>query len=298
MLDATKLIELLGLRNASVQGHELICSCPFSENHQNGDRHPSFGIDLNTGLNHCFSCGESGTLPQLAQRVLGVSFMQAQQRVFGDLDFGEAQRIIDGTSTIAPERHLNAIECDVVGWSQQKHPYWAGRGFTEETIGHWNLGYDVQVNRVVVPIYFDHVLVGWTKRRVDESVQPKWEHSSGLPRDSILFGADEVNGKNIILVEAPLSAIMLQQQGIPNAVASFGCSLSQGQADLIRARYEGVLIFYDPDKAGHEGTKRAIKMLEPFVDVWAVGQTRDDPAAMSKEENMSAISSLVPSFSY
>ena len=45
------------------RGEVLIkCLCPEHE-----DRHPSFALNLGSGLWHCFGCGRSGNIYQLAE---------------------------------------------------------------------------------------------------------------------------------------------------------------------------------------------------------------------------------------
>jgi DNA primase len=288
MLDAREIIELFGLQNVQMRGDEITCSCPFPENHTRGDKRPSFGISVSKGAYNCFSCGESGSLVTLAQKVLGMTRLEAMNAVYHDLTTEEALRMMGGERYV-PSR-VSPMEFDISKWSRNRHEYWRARGFNEETIGKWQLGYDPSENRVVVPIYFKKQLVGWTKRAVDDVTRPKWSHSPGIPKSQILFGMDNFVGESAILVEAPLSAIMLDQYGIKGAVASFGASLSDEQAVLLRNNYNNVLIFYDPDEAGMKGTARAIAKLEKFMSVYVVQPTRDDPAAMSREECCEAIS--------
>lgn len=288
MLSAIEIIELFGLQNVSTRGDEITCSCPFAANHARGDKRPSFGISVSKGVYNCFSCGESGNLTMLAERTLGMTRVEAMEAVYRDLTPAEALAMMQSPG-YEPSR-VTPMEFDISKWSKNKHKYWAKRGFNEETIGKWQLGYDPQENRVVVPIYFKKELVGWTKRALDDVTKPKWSHSNGVPMSKVLFGMDAFSGESAILVEAPLSAIMLDQYGIKGAVASFGASLSDEQAVLLRTNYNNVLIFYDPDEAGARGTEKAIKKLEKFMSVYVVQQTRDDPAAMTKEECLEAIS--------
>lgn len=297
MIDARQLVQLLSLRNCTVRGSELIASCPFPENHAHGDSNPSWGLNLETGLWCCLGCGEKGNLEQLVERVLGVDRLAAIQLAYGELGLEEAMHLMGGSSG-QERREVTPLQRDISSWAQNRHPYWAGRGFVEETVGRWQLGYSPEMNRVTVPIWFRGELVGWTARRVQESDEPKWLHSKGLDRQAIVFGLDETSDGSCIVVEAPLSAIMLWQQGYQNVIATMGCKMSQGQADIIRGRFDSALMFYDPDNAGRDGTMRAIEMLSPFLSVFCVGETRDDPAAMTEEENAKALSAVIPSFAY
>lgn len=300
MIAPEELIALLSLRNASVRGSEITCSCPFPENHPRGDRRPSFGISVEKGAFNCFSCHESGTLTALVERLLGVSRAEAFRLIGYEVTPEEALRLMAGRAC-GPKAPVSPMACDVDRWSRNRHPYWAQRGFTEETVGKWRLGYDPRENRVVVPIYYGGGVVGWTKRAVDDVTRPKWTHSENTPASRILFGLDEAQSESeAILVEAPLSAIMLWQYGIRGAVASFGCNLSDDQAVLLRSRFDSVKIFYDPDEPGERGVAKALPKLADFMDVGVVRRTRDDPAAMTEEECRRALYDVptVPSWAW
>lgn len=291
-MSQNEIITTFGLRNATVSRDEILCSCPFSQNHPNGDRHPSFRLNSEKGVYICYACGERGNIIQLAERVLGMSPFEARSTFSADL----TDEAVDGLMRPrgVERKVLTPLQADISRWVGNKHPYWRSRGFTDETVGKWQLGYDPAEDRVVVPVYFKGELMGWSKRAVDDVTLPKWKHSPDMPKSEILFGMDNFNGDSAVLVEAPLSVVMLDQYGVSNAVASFGCSLSGSQARLLRANYNNVLIFYDPDEPGRRGAVEAARKLEDFVDVYMVGDTRDDPAAMTLEENLDAIGSAMP----
>lgn len=294
MITKEQIVGLFNLHNVSFRGDEIICSCPFPV-HEHGDRNPSFGINVSKGVYNCFSCHESGNLVQLCERLLGMNRMEAMSEIYSDMTLAEAFELMESGSGWS-RTALSPLECDITDWCSNRHEYWHQRGFTDETIGKWRLGYDPSENRVVVPVYFNGELVGWTKRRVNESDSPKWKHSRDFYKNAVLFGIDNTVGDSCILVEAPLSAIMLDQYGIGNAVASFGCNLSDEQAILLRSNYNNVCLFYDPDEAGRVGAAKAIKLLERFVNLYIVPYSRDDPAAMTKEECEAALANVVPSW--
>lgn len=289
-LEAKDITDLFGLRNVTIRGDELTCSCPFDENHRRGDSRPSFGISLSKGVYNCLGCGESGTLTTLAMKKLGLSYFDARKAIYRDMTPEDAIRLMGGHRVeIGDKDGIVPLQSDIDRWAQGDRGYWYYRGFNDKTIGKWHLGYDKRENRAVVPVYYRKELVGWSKRAVDNVTTPKWRHSKSMQRNKILFGVDNFTDDSCVLVEAPLSAIMLDQYGIKNSLASFGASLSDEQAILLRNNYNKILIFYDPDEAGEKGTERAIKKLSPFMEVFVVQSTRDDPAAMSREECYEAI---------
>ena len=287
-----EIVSLFGFRNASLSRDELTCSCPFTQNHAHGDRNPSFGMNVNTGLWLCRACGEKGNLPQLAERVLGMSRIDALRTFSVDITPDTVDRLMDdGYEAPKP---MTPMQMDISRWCSNKHEYWHQRGFVDETIGRWHLGYDPEENRVVVPVYKDGELMGWSKRAVNDVDQPKWRHSPDMEKSRLLFGQDNFTGDTAIVVEAPLSVIMLDQYGVSNAVATFGCKMSDAQARMLRANYNNVLIWYDPDQPGQDGMADAVGKLEDFVDVYVVPPTRDDPAGMTMEEDLAALQSATP----
>jgi hypothetical protein len=55
-------------------GHRWVCSCPFPDH---DDPDPSFTVDDEKGLWHCFGCGRGGDVFSFAQDYLGVEFAKA-----------------------------------------------------------------------------------------------------------------------------------------------------------------------------------------------------------------------------
>lgn len=293
-ISEAELVSIFGLRNCRRSGDNILCSCPIPGAHAGGDKNPSFSINVYNGLNLCFSCGWQGNIYQLAEQVLGMSQYEAHQKFDMELTDAAIDQLMQGRQY--ERKVLTPLQQDISRWTQNKHPYWYQRGFTDETIGKFQLGYSEEMNRVVVPIYFQKELVGWTARQLAENDYPKWKHSEGLAKSEILYGMDKFSGDSCVLVEAPLSVVMLDQHGVSNAVSSFGCKLSDSQARLLRSNYNNILVFYDPDTAGQEGAKKAVEMLEDFMEVYVAPITRDDPAAMSLEENLQALSQAKPAW--
>lgn len=287
-----EIVSLFNLRNVTMSGNQLSCSCPFTQNHFHGDRNPSFGINVDNGLWLCRSCGEKGNLPQLAEKVLGMDRYEAIRKFSVDLTPERIEQMVkDGYE---PPKPMTPLQMDISRWMGGSNEYWHFRGFNDATIGRWKLGYDSQSNRAVVPVYNDGDLVGWSKRAIDPDDQPKWMHSKSMEKSRILFGLDRVSSDAAIVVEAPLSVIMLDQYGVSNSVATFGCKMSDAQARMLRANFNTVMLWYDPDDAGQAGTRDAVDKLKDFVDVYVVPPTRDDPAAMSLDEDLAAIQSAQP----
>lgn len=280
--DIIGLANELGIRNLRRgSGHEYTASCPFSENHPNGDRHPSFGINAESGLWLCRSCGEKGNAVQLVEKVLGCDWHEARRvaALYGDEQ--DPMAILErmaGNQVETPHRPMPEIS----GFSSECE-YWEGRGLDYVTCERYSLGFDMVNNRPVVPHIVGRELLGWQERSIDGSL-PKWSSSAGFPRSDTLFGVDQVADADVVvLVEAPVSAMWLTQLGYPS-VASFGCQFTYGQSVELRKRFSGAVIWYDPDEAGYNGARRVVELLRDYVDLWSVAAPPGDPNECSPDE--------------
>ena len=76
------ILSLLAGREYKINGENLNCCCPFHD-----DKHPSFGINLQTGAYQCFSCEEKGSITDFVAKMLNVSNQEAwayiQERIGG-----------------------------------------------------------------------------------------------------------------------------------------------------------------------------------------------------------------------
>lgn len=127
--------------------------------------------------------------------------------------------------------------------------------------------YDKYRNRLIFPI-INHYgkVIGFGGRSID-STMPKYLNS---PESEIfkkrynLYGLNifkKQSNKDIILVEGYMDVIGLNNQGIDQAVASLGTSLTNDQAKLLKRYAKNVYICYDEDNAGIKATDRAIEIL-------------------------------------
>ena len=57
------------LRDIKPNGENIQCTCPFHKNGQ--ERKPSFGININNGKAHCFSCNWSGDITTMISELFG-----------------------------------------------------------------------------------------------------------------------------------------------------------------------------------------------------------------------------------
>ncbi len=171
----------------------------------------------------------------------------------------------------------NTLKKFMIGYSNDANEIYSllkKNGFKEEEILLSNLvkktnyGYiDIYKNRLMFPIQdVRNKVIAFGGRVLDDS-KPKYINSPegiAYSKGRNLYAmnvAKNANTNNIIMVEGYMDAVSLHQRGIPNAVASLGTSLTEGQARLLRKYTEKVVISYDSDGAGQAATLRGLDIL-------------------------------------
>ncbi len=102
----------------------------------------------------------------------------------------------------------------------------------------------------------------------------------------INFAKNEIRKKDeAILVEGYTDVISLHQNGIENAVASSGTSLTSGQLKMLHRYGESLTMIYDSDSAGQKAMKRGINLaLTEGLDVKLLELPEDsDPDSFVKQ---------------
>jgi len=125
----------------------------------------------------------------------------------------------------------------------------------------------------------------------------KYVITEGFLKDTVLYNLH--NAKNfctffpLILVEGFKSVWRLYDYGIYNVVSVMGSFITEGQLDLIKAyAINGIVVFFDADKAGREGAdlaklaceKKNIKCTVETISLSDVEKKEDGPAELTCEQ--------------
>jgi DNA primase len=291
--------------------------CP-NPDHQN-TRSPAFQVNLRKPLVHCFAgCGISGNYER------AVAIIEGLTREDGSPDVKRARQVIlrgSGVSFRGEEGSpvakisvgrddVGAASIDVeryragmFTWLPEKaRAYLDGRGIDGAARSKWQLGWDEEAERVIIPAHDEKGTLRFLIRRAYRASQrPKYLYSQGFARTSLLFGAcsldrNQVASEGLILVEGSLDVIRLHQMGQRNAVAILGTGMSVKQRGIIdRIRPSRVYFLFDKDIAGAANILSAHKML-PKVPKFIVRYPpdRSDPAELKRKEVERAIEKALP----
>jgi hypothetical protein len=152
---------------------------------------------------------------------------------------------------------------------QTDQDYWYRRGLTNETISRYRLGYlDTEdgYGFWTIPIYQDGLFrqVQLRRDKPEKMIRKYYKHTLS---PSYLFNSDILNiVSSIILVESPISAMRIQQEGYA-AISHDGGSGYWDNNWFSKFMYcDRIMIIYDndPDKAGLKGAKKVTKQLGEY----------------------------------
>jgi DNA primase len=277
--------------------------CP-NPDHSN-ERSPAFQINVELPLVHCFTgCGISGNYAHAISIIEGITYAEADRRIRRCLRRDDAvgsEGVSRRSSEITREYKRPASFSPRGVYKRYLSPpaisYLDSRGIYAESIAKWELGFDVEEQRIVIPVHDSRGRLAFLiKRGIMENQHPKYLYDAGSNRSAVLFGLDKcdqgmIHSSGMVLVEGSLDAIRLHQHGLTNAVAILGSSVSSQQAKLIsRSRPKRVFFMFDRDAAGVEAILKSVPKLRKVpLAVCRYPAHRYDPAELSKEEAYRAI---------
>src|SRR2546425_832158 len=221
--DAVDMVELVGARSdLRRQGARWTGLCPFHD-----ERTPSFSVNAEHKLYHCFGCGESGD---------AIRFVEATE----GLDFRGAVELLADRYGVELKREREELAAAGLGQPGRRG------GFIDRFRG-----------RIIFPLADARGRVlGFGARSLREDQRPKYLNTSEnelYHKGRQLFGVDRARAVaarrgRIVAVEGYTDVLALHQGGITESVAIMGTALTQEQlAELSRAAGSGGEGYLAPD---------------------------------------------------
>jgi DNA primase len=276
-----------------------LVKCP-NPAHDTNKRH--FQINITDGLVHCFAqCGISGTFQKAISIIEGCSEREARKVILG------FKRSGGGDKRPSSNRQSPKLQIQIPKYDSYLPPialdYLASRGITENSVASWELGWDSDEKRIVIPAKDQRMITRFLiKRSVLPQQHPRYLYApDGVSKNALLFGgcfSDPrlIRSHGLILVEGSLDAIRLYQHGHRNVVATLGTGISEIQRRIVsRLRPRRIYTFFDRDVAGVHGieiVQRRLAKYPIFVIRYPAG--RNDPAELTRREVETAITRAIP----
>jgi len=253
------------------RGDELLGLCPMHlERTGREDNNPSWSMNAETGVHHCFSCGYKGTLLTLVGEIKEfttqwgrVDFDAAKDWLRGNIEVNFeylARQLEDARNSYIPipapvgmsEARLAIFDGAVPDWAL------SARDLTQDGCTLYGVKWKQSNNSWITPIRDPQSkkLMGWQEKSQTERFFRN--RPTGVAKSKTLFGLDTFKGGTMIVVESPLDAVKLASLGVFGGVSTFGASISDDQIQLMKAA-DKLIIAMDNDLAGR---KASADMLE------------------------------------
>lgn len=289
-------IDLLGDMKQS--GHNIMLCCPY-----HNERRPSAGVDMRTGMFHCFACQEVRTLEELIAYCFGhgddmkfgwnwllKNFLTISVEERKDIPLDLERNTLYNVST----SYISEKELDTYRY---KHAYMYQRGLTDEVIELFDIGYDSASDCITFPV---RDVSGNTLFIARRSVKTKYFN---YPKDAVkpLYGLYElyhlseveyddfvawenIFPKEVIICESMLDALSFWTVHKP-AVALNGLGNELQFKQLRELPCRELILCTDMDEKGLAAREQIRKKVtNKLITEYILPKGRKDANECTKEE--------------
>jgi DNA primase len=265
------ILKEIGVRVSAETFHDFLCFCPLHNN-----RHtPSLSVSKTKDGYLCFNadCGASGTLIDLVSKVTGRNYFEAARFVLLHQPTVQDDFEEELASLLSDEPEFREFSSEVLGnlsmgMESADSPgrgYMHGRGFTDDTIDYFKVGYSKKKNMVAVPVHSpDGVPIGLVGRSISSKA---FKNSVKLPTSKTFFNIHRAKrtSSTAILVESSFDAMALYQAGFPNAIGNLGTHMSPYKLALLDRYFDRIIIFTDNRDYDEAGKKLGDIVADKFI---------------------------------
>jgi 5S rRNA maturation endonuclease (ribonuclease M5) len=146
-----------------------------------------------------------------------------------------------------PEDPVNRM-AEELWYNDHAVAYLRGRGFEDETLRGFGVGYSSKKDMTVVPMHDPNgMLVGFIGRAIDDKV---FKNTPNLPKSKTAWNFHRAKkyGDTVIVVESSFDAMRIHQAGFPNVVALLGGHFTEYHKEQLARTFSKIIIMTDFDK--------------------------------------------------
>lgn len=285
MIEVVKLLDRLGIP-ARRKGRELWARCPSHD-----DISPSWSIDEQTGVHHCFGCGWGGTAADLVVLALPLAselawtpadawhWLQVQGFIGGQ---GEAALPL-GVELYLQRKVEKAFRFPaqvIFGrpleqWPTHARRYLLERRISPAQVRDWGIGFCVTgrlEGRIVFPVRdgAGKPLSYSARTFVGHDVRYLTPHESEGPDEAALFGEQfwTRDRRRCIVVEGAIKALTIDRVLSGNVAGLLGASRADGIKIVAKlATFDEVVVMTDPDEAGDIAAESLVVELKRHIRI-------------------------------
>ena len=237
-LQIRAVLRAINVEIVSQTGNDFLCLCPFHGNRNT----PSFSVSKERGAFICFnpSCGEAGSIIELVKKMTerndfeSIRFIASKEDEIKE-DFEErlSDMLVDSEDLKEFDMSIITKLSSEMSGSNDGRDYMHMRGFTDQTILDFDIGFSSNQQMVTVPVHSaDGKCIGIVGRHITEK---RFKNSPGLPKSKTVFNIHRAKKVSpvAIVTEASFDAMRLHQAGFPNGVATLGGHISNDSINLL-----------------------------------------------------------------
>lgn len=253
-------------------------SCPFLDKHKSGtDKKPSFSININESSGcFCHSCGTKVASPIHCEKLLAA--IEEKGKLTDEQAASKIYHLLIHpllASVEAVEEYLSPSLSALRGAPMTMNKIKEELMISEETIGSLDLGWDVKMRRVTIPIldrFYQLVnirLYRLPSMRENEDY-PKILNTEGYGAQAQMFPAARMHAvskgrtraKIVYWFTGERDTILAWDRGIPSFCYTTGENVCKKEWSKEIKEFDAIIaIVQDNDKAGKAGAKKRLEML-------------------------------------
>ena len=268
-----------GLACRAADPPEIWVCCPFCERRgTTPDLRFRLGVNVVSGLGHCFNCGWRSRAALKALRIGHIRMIETMT----------AKPVVRRPRPKLPDdyQELALIDKDVWGhWERVAMDYLHGRGIHMGQIRRHRIGLSLtgpHHHRIIFPIRINEKLVGFSARTITEAT-PKWLHSKGLAAPFVVRESE----RGVIVVEGIMDALAVDRvvrrwSEPPGVIALLGTRMTETRHRIIR-KADKVILWMDPDTAGDTAMMTIGARLFDAGHTVVVIESETDPGDMDRD---------------
>jgi DNA primase len=303
---------LENIRKSGVDG--IKASCPFHPTDDPRGYSITFSMSLSRGVFFCFSCHKAGNLYQFLKfigeghahinRKYGLLVTELNKQNYSS---SRNKKLVLTKNPAIPEHLLGLFDYCPLPLVE--------KGFSEDTLKHFEVGYDTWHERITYPLRdIEGKLVGVSGRSVDYWNRPRYKtydsneyktwdmHYHAPNKGLLLWNIHNVYPEAMLTPPAPTivvegfkACMWVYQTGFTRVVATMGNLISRAQIQILERMSSSVVLLFDGNEAGIGGTERAGRMMLNSMCVRVVPLPEDaQPDDLSKEQLTEAIKHSTP----
>lgn len=145
--------------------------------------------------------------------------------------------------------------------------------------------------RLVIPVHFNGIRVGWNARDLTDKIPPKYLNAPGFPRDHIVYNAEALYRDTDLPVMVMEGALDVEPH-LPDATGCFG-KPTEAQLDILETTTRPIVCVLDPDAVDESwATSRALRLRGKTAAHLPLRGTRDPNNIPPAELMRAAIDAL------